>query len=162
MVLNLGTSTMLRISKLTDYAIIVLCRMAQNPECTHTASDLSSAVGLAVPTVSKVLKLSSRAGIVHSSRGSKGGYYLSGAPESISIAAIIRALEGPIALTECGLEHDTCEKASSCQAKGHWHVINRAIQTALDAITLADLSTPPGPNGGLTSSTVFPLKLLLE
>jgi FeS assembly SUF system regulator len=133
---------MLRISKLTDYAIIVLGHMARNPQQTFAATELADSAGVNVPTVSKVLKTLTRAQVLTSTRGVKGGYQLASAPEHTTVASIIYALEGPIALTECGLEQDACQQSSSCHTRGHWNVINRAINTALESVTLADMATP--------------------
>jgi DNA-binding IscR family transcriptional regulator len=63
-------------------------------------------------------------------------------PELTPIASIIAALEGPIALTECGLDHNHCDQLRSCHVRGNWSVLNRAIQTALEAVTLADMAQP--------------------
>jgi FeS assembly SUF system regulator len=133
---------MLRISKLTDYAIIILGHMAKDAGQTYAAADLADSAGVAAPTVSKVLKALTRADVLRSTRGAKGGYQLARAPEKTSVASIIYALEGPIALTECGLEHDQCQQSSSCHIRGNWSVINRAIRTALESVTLADMAAP--------------------
>jgi FeS assembly SUF system regulator len=133
---------MLRISKLTDYAIIILGHMAKAPGRTYATNELAESASVASPTVSKVLKALARADVVRSTRGAKGGYRLSQAPERTTVANIIRALEGPIALTECGLEPMQCEQSASCHVRGNWSVLNRAIQTALEAVTLADMANP--------------------
>ncbi|BBL74498.1 SUF system Fe-S cluster assembly regulator [Methylomagnum ishizawai] len=135
---------MLRIGKLTDYAIIVLGHMAKQPERTYTASDLASTASVAIPTVSKILKALTRTGVLKSTRGAKGGYQLALPPERTTVARIIYAMEGPIALTECGLEHDVCEQAS-CHIRGNWAVINRAIRSSLESVTLADMARPQAP-----------------
>ncbi len=132
---------MLRIGKLTDYAIIVLGHMAKQPERTYTATDLSAAASVAAPTVSKILKALTRTRVLKSTRGAKGGYQLVLPPDETTVASIIYAMEGPIALTECGLEHDACEQ-SSCHIRGNWAVINRAIRASLESVTLADMATP--------------------
>ncbi len=142
MVLNQEVSYMLRIGKLTDYAIIVLGHMAREPNRTFAAADLALAASVAMPTVSKILKALTRTRVLKSTRGSKGGYQLVLPPEQTSVASIIYAMEGPIALTECGLEHDACEQSSSCHIRGNWAVINRAIRAALESVTLADMATP--------------------
>ena len=123
---------MLRISKLTDYAIIVLGRMSRDAEQTHTAAGLAEATGVAAPTVSKILKMLGKSGILKSTRGAHGGYVLAQSPERTSVAAVIFALEGPIALTECEGERGGCEQSGSCNARGSWDVINRAVRAALD------------------------------
>ena len=133
---------MLRISKLTDYAIIVLGQMARDAEQTHTAAGLAEATGLAAPTVSKILKMLGKAGVLKSMRGAHGGYLLAQSPERTSVATVIYALEGPIALTECEGERGGCQQSSSCNARGSWDVINRALRTALESVSLADMATP--------------------
>lgn len=133
---------MLRISKLTDYAIIVLGYMAKSPEVTYAATDLAESASVAVPTVSKILKALARTGVLASTRGAHGGYRLARPPAQTSVASIIYALEGPIALTECGLEHDVCEQSASCHIRHNWTVINRAIRAALESVTLADMAAP--------------------
>jgi FeS assembly SUF system regulator len=133
---------MLRISKLTDYAIVILGQMAARAGDTHTASGLAESTGVAMPTVSKVLKTLAKSEIVKSTRGAKGGYALARAPEFTSVATVIKALEGPIALTECEGERGGCEQSSSCHARSSWDVINRAVRTALNSVTLADMIRP--------------------
>lgn len=138
----IGGSHMLRISKLTDYAIIVLGQMARQPGRTFAANELAESVGIATPTASKILKMMARAGLLDSTRGARGGYQLTLAAEKTTIARVIAALEGPIALTECGRENHACDQSRSCHVKGNWSLINQAIQTALEAITLADMTHP--------------------
>lgn len=136
---------MLRISKLTDYAIIILGFMARKPGETYAAADLAEYAGIAGPTASKVLKALARADIVISARGSRGGYKLAQMPEKTTVARIISALEGPIALTECSLEQTHCEQSASCHLRGNWSVVNRSIQAALEAVSLADMASPMAP-----------------
>lgn len=133
---------MLRVSKLTDYATVMLSYMAKNASDVHSALEIASATGIALPTVSKILKLLAQAQVLVSTRGAKGGYALAGAPDKITVAAVISALEGPIALTECSISHEVCEQASGCGIRGNWGVINRAIQNALESVTLADMIKP--------------------
>ena len=133
---------MLKISKLTDYAIIILGQMAKDAERTQTAVGLAEASGVALPTVSKILKLLGKAGILKSTRGAHGGYVLAHAPEQTSVAVVIHALEGPIALTECEGERGGCEQSPSCNARGSWDVINRAVRAALESVSLADMAKP--------------------
>ena len=133
---------MLRISKLTDYAIIVLGHMSRDAEQTHTAAGLAEATGVAAPTVSKILKMLGKSGILKSIRGAHGGYVLAQPPERTSVAAVIFALEGPIALTECEGERGGCEQSGSCNARGSWDVINSAVRAALESVSLADMAKP--------------------
>jgi FeS assembly SUF system regulator len=133
---------MLRLSKLTDYATVILSHIAKETSQIHTTLCVAEATGIAAPTVSKILKLLVNAKVLVSTRGIKGGYALAKTPEQISVAEIISALEGPIALTECSITHEGCEQASGCGIGGNWALINLAVHNALDAITLADLIKP--------------------
>jgi FeS assembly SUF system regulator len=130
---------MLRLSKLTDYAIVILSTMARD-SAVHAAVEISTVTGIALPTVSKILKLLLNAKVLVSTRGAKGGYVLAREPERITVAAVITAMEGPIALTECSISHEGCEQASGCNVRGNWSLINRAIQGALESVTLADMA----------------------
>ena len=133
---------MLRLSKLTDYATVILSYMSRDNTHVHAAVEIASATGIALPTVSKILKLLVNAEVLISTRGAKGGYALARSPEKISIAAVIGVLEGPIALTECSISKQGCEQASGCEIRGSWTLINQTIHNALESLTLADLIRP--------------------
>lgn len=133
---------MLKLSKLTDYATVILGFMAKDNSYVHAAMEIATATGIALPTVSKILKLLVNADVLISTRGAKGGYALARAPEQISVAAVISAMEGPIALTECSITHQGCEQASGCEVRGNWGLINQTIHNALESITLADMIKP--------------------
>ncbi|MEX1081973.1 MAG: SUF system Fe-S cluster assembly regulator [Halofilum sp. (in: g-proteobacteria)] len=132
---------MLRVSKLTDYATVVLAQMARAPAQVHTAPELAGRTHLARPTVSKLLKQLARGGLLTSYRGAHGGYLLALAPEQITAARIIDTVEGPVAMTECGLEGHQCELERVCQVGPQWQQINRAVRAALEGVTLADLAS---------------------
>lgn len=134
---------MLRMTKQADYGIVLLSYMAQHAAERHSASELSSASQLPLPTVSKILKLLVKESLLVSHRGVKGGYSLALEPEKITVAAMITALDGPIAFTEC--IEDTpgaCSQESSCSLRGNWQRINQAVRDALEGISLADLAQP--------------------
>jgi len=133
---------MLRLSKLTDYATVILSFMARDTIQVHAAVEVATVTGIALPTVSKILKLLVNADVLVSTRGAKGGYVLARTPETISVAAVINALEGPIALTECSISQQGCEQASGCDIRGSWSLINQTIHNALESVTLADLIRP--------------------
>ncbi len=137
---------MLRISKLTDYAIVVSTHLGSLPGAI-AVSDLALATRIPQPTVSKVLKALTRAGVVVSHRGVHGGYRLARPPVEITVAEIIGALEGPISVTECAddsPEHP-CEHEPSCEVRANWQRINAAVQGALEGITLSDMARPEMP-----------------
>jgi FeS assembly SUF system regulator len=134
---------MLRISKLTDYATVLMASLAREPVgACLPASQLAEQTRLEQPTVAKVLKTLARSELVQSVRGVNGGYRLNAPAEDISVAAIVRAMEGPIALTECGLEPGLCSHESSCHLRGNWQRIGQAVEQALEALNLADLAGP--------------------
>jgi len=133
---------MLKLSKLTDYATVILSHMAQDKSRVHGALEIAEATGIAQPTASKILKILVKARVLSSTRGSKGGYTLAREPERITVASVISALEGPIALTECTVSHKGCEQAAGCRIQGNWHIINQRISQALESVTLADMILP--------------------
>ena len=119
--------------------------MAKDVSRVHGAVEIAEVTGIALPTVSKILKILLKAGVLSSQRGAKGGYNLSRAPEKITVAAVISALEGPIALTECTASHKSCEQAAGCRIQGNWHLLNQRIAFALESVTLADMIMPCPP-----------------
>lgn len=134
-------------SRITDYGIVLLTHLAAGAgDQVHNARELARRAGLPLPVVSKILKILTREGFLLSHRGIKGGYALARRPEEISVASIIDALEGPIALTECGTEaHGACERESRCAVRQPWQQINREVRKALARVRLADLVPPDGP-----------------
>lgn len=135
---------MLRMSKLTDYGIVLLTHIAMgNERPLRTAQELAGASHIPLPTVSKILKELSRSGLVVSHRGRRGGYSLARGADAIAVADIIAALEGPVALTECTEIEGSCGLRPDCPAASHWGVINLAIQKALSGLTLSDLQPQP-------------------
>ncbi|HET7201980.1 MAG TPA: SUF system Fe-S cluster assembly regulator [Steroidobacteraceae bacterium] len=131
---------MLRISKLTDYGTVVLACLAASPAQRLTATEVAERTRLGLPTVSKLLKSFHRAGLLTSARGARGGYQLARPAAAISAAAIIDAIEGPVAITECSGAHSTCAHEVSCSTGNAWQRINGAIRRSLDEISLAQLS----------------------
>lgn len=134
---------MIRLTKLADYAVVIMTHMAHRPQDVHSASGLAAATQIPTPTVSKILGAATRAGLLTSHRGLNGGFALGRGPRTISVADIVSAVDGPIALTEC-VEHGQgdCDILTSCQVRGTWQKINDAIQGALESVTLADLTAP--------------------
>ena len=139
---------MIKLSKLSDYAVVVLSRLAAEQGTLMATTQLSYDTGVPEPTVSKVLKLLAKQNIVTSIRGAKGGYTMERAPSSIPVSELIVALEGPIALTECvhPTEVSCCSIEHSCPMRGGWHKVNVAVQNALDTVSLADLLIPLPPS----------------
>ena len=132
---------MIRLSRLTDYAVTLLAQMVSEGKEFCSAADLALKSGVSLPTVSKVLKQLSKAGVVTAQRGSMGGYHLAYPADAISIAAIIEAMDGPIALTDCteGGDQD-CRIQTICPMSGNWDKVNRAVKHALEKVSLADMT----------------------
>jgi FeS assembly SUF system regulator len=139
---------MIRLSKLTDYAIVVLTEMARSgTDATFPVHTLALRSSVPEPTVAKLMKALTRGGIVQSSRGTAGGYRLSRAAADISMADVVSALEGPIALTDCVGGHDDtgCQVERLCAVRGNWDRINNALISALASVSLAEMSAPHIP-----------------
>jgi FeS assembly SUF system regulator len=134
---------MLKLNRITDYAIVVLAQMAREPERLVTAPQLAQDSTVPMPTVAKVLKDLAREGVLESERGVHGGYRLARPPAEITVLQIIRALEGPVSLTACvdGSEGN-CDVESLCPMRGNWDRVNSAIRTALAGVSLADMALP--------------------
>ncbi|HSS07899.1 MAG TPA: SUF system Fe-S cluster assembly regulator [Rhodanobacteraceae bacterium] len=133
---------MLRVSKLTDYATVVMTCLAAGDDMM-SAQALAERARLELPTVSKLLKQLAQAGLVASTRGINGGYRLVRAPERITIADIVTAMEGPIGMTECSAHAGLCGHEPHCGVRVNWQRINQAIAGALANVTLADMLHPP-------------------
>jgi FeS assembly SUF system regulator len=135
---------MIRLSKLTDYGLVLMSYVARSGGGTlHTARGLAVESGLPLPTVSKVLKTLLQSGFLVSHRGINGGYSLARDAQEISVAEIIAALEGPIALTECSTDiSGLCDFEHGCPIKTNQRIINQVVRGALEKLTLADLIHP--------------------
>jgi FeS assembly SUF system regulator len=132
-----------RLSKVTDYGIRILAHLARDEAgTTHNAREVALDLRLPLPMVSKVMKSLARAGVLESHRGAKGGFSLARPPEELSVADMIAALEGPVALTECQLGPFLCQHEGTCSVQEPWSVINRSVRRTLGGITLSDLIDP--------------------
>jgi len=133
---------MIRITKQTDYGIVLLTYMANHQDRQLAAPELAAEAHLPLPMVSKILKLLVREGLLLSHRGVKGGYSLARLPAEITMAEIITSLEGPIAITECIDVSSDCSHEQLCPVRSNWHRINAAVRGALEGITLAEMTHP--------------------
>ena len=125
---------------MTDYAVVILADMAGRNGNLVSAGTLASSTNLPEPTVSKILKLLARHDIISSTRGMNGGYALNMKPEKINMALVIKATDGPIALTSCVTQSaECCDRAHSCAMKGQWNPVNQAMQSALEGVSLLQM-----------------------
>jgi FeS assembly SUF system regulator len=135
---------MIRLSKLSDYAVVVLSQLARDMGRIVSASGLAESTGIPEPTVSKVLKILVKGNIAVSIRGAAGGYMMARSPDEITVRELIEALEGPIAVTSCLEEsNDLCGISSLCPMRGRWQKVNNAIMNTLDDMPLSDLLPEP-------------------
>jgi FeS assembly SUF system regulator len=132
---------LIRLSKLADYGIVIMTNLARQPGRQHNAPEVAAQSHIPLPMASKILKSLARAGLLASHRGVKGGYGLARPAAAISVAEVIAALDGPIAVTAC-IEDGPggCEIEALCPARANWHRINDAIRTALDGISMAEMA----------------------
>lgn len=140
----------MRLSSLADYAVVLMsaasrhCGAALLAEGKLNASTLSQETGVPLPTTQKLVSRLAAAGLIESTRGIGGGIRLARPPASISLADIVEAVEGPLAITSCTIDgnHD-CVLEDSCTVKPHWGVVNQTIRKALDDVSLASLAGVP-------------------
>lgn len=133
---------MLKLGKLADYGTMLMTALAAEPARLHSAPELAAKTHVAPPTVSKLLKMLSRGGLIESIRGAHGGYRLARDPSRITVAEVIASIDGPIGLTQCSVHKGDCAIESSCGVRGNWRLINAAIHEALRSVTLAQMSQP--------------------
>ena len=141
---------MLRVTKLTDYATVVLTVLAARTGEVLSATELAERSGLETPTVSKLLKPLAQAGLLEGIRGAHGGYRLSRDAGTITLKQIVEAIEGPLAMTECSQHDGQCGIAHQCGVRANWRLINDVVADALQAVTLAQMLEFPAPSPAIT------------
>lgn len=134
---------MLRVTKLTDYATVVLTVLAARPGVVLSAPELAECSGLEQPTVAKLLKPLAAAGLVQGFRGASGGYRLAKSAESITLIEIVEAMEGPLSMTECSAPNGHCGLETICGVRSNWRRINDVVIAALRDVSLAQMRAPP-------------------
>lgn len=141
---------MLRLSRLADYGFLLLGCMLQQQERLRAAPELAAAAGLPLPVAAKVLKRLARAGVLGSRRGAGGGYVLARSPWAVTVAEVIAALDGPVALTACVEDGGgQCGVSALCPLRGRWGVVNDAVRAALESVTLAEMIGAAGVPGAV-------------
>ncbi len=139
---------MFKITRLTDYALIVLCAMADKPNEIVSSSEIAALVHLQLPTVSKIMKILVKAGLVKSFRGIEGGYCLAKQADNIYLNEVIKFFEGQVKITDCANIANTantsnilsCEHVINCQMSRPWQKINKAVFTLLEKISIKDMA----------------------
>jgi FeS assembly SUF system regulator len=130
---------MIRMSKLTDYALVIMAFIGRDPQHLMQTGDIALNTKIAKPTTAKLLKRLAKSGLLESQRGAAGGYKLAKAPEEISAIEIIESIEGKLAIMDCTLGQDHCAIYNSCTINAPWMQINNTIAKALGTIRLSDL-----------------------
>jgi FeS assembly SUF system regulator len=141
---------MLRITKETDYGIMLMAFIAERPAGeVHTAREIADRSGLPFPTVSKILRSLAGKNILTSHRGATGGYSLERPAAETSIAEIIRALQGPISMVQCGAKPGVCEKEDGCPTRANWTRVSREVERALESVPITDMAVRQRANNPL-------------
>lgn len=130
---------MLRVSRLSDYAAAVMGCLAAAPGQVLSAAEIAERAHLEPPTVSKLLKRLAQARLVESFRGARGGYRLRRDPRSISLAEVVEAIDGPIAMTDCAVRAHACERERICTVRESWQRVSLTIERALREVSVAEL-----------------------
>jgi FeS assembly SUF system regulator len=135
---------------MADYGIVVMTAMIRDPERSRSAAEIAAAIHVPVPTVSKLLKILARGGLLVSLRGAKGGYLLAHPADQISLADIILATDGPIGMTECSVTPGLCAQEGDCAVRANWQRINRAVFGLLNDIALDQMIAPVPKRAGVS------------
>ena len=137
----------MRLSSFADYAVVLMSAAARHCGATKmNATTLSAETGIPLPTAQKLVSRLSAAGLLESSRGTGGGVRLSRPPAAITLADVVEAVEGPIAMTACA-EHGAhdCNLEQDCRIRPHMNAANSAVRAALAGVTIASLSRQAAP-----------------
>ncbi|HUQ10553.1 MAG TPA: SUF system Fe-S cluster assembly regulator [Steroidobacteraceae bacterium] len=133
---------MLKLGKLADYATTLMTALAADPDKVASAQELAARTHVAPPTVAKLLKLLTKAGLVEATRGAQGGYRLAKAAHAITVMDVIAAIEGPISLTQCATHKGGCAIEPHCGTRSNWRLINQVVRSALASVSLAQMAEP--------------------
>ncbi len=134
----------MRLSSLADYAVVMMAAAARHgAEARLSATSLAAETGVPLPTAQKLTGRLATAGLLATSRGTNGGFVMARDVGDISLADIIEAVDGPIALTTCVDDHRSdCALEGSCRVRPHWTVVNAAVRDAFAGVTLDQLCDP--------------------
>lgn len=133
---------MIKISRLADYATIILNRFCCEEDKLFSAATLAEETHITLPTVSKILKILCEANLLDSTRGVNGGYRLARSPKKITIAEVITVIDGKPAITQCSQKTGLCDHNQYCQLRGNWQFINKMIYELLEKFTIMDMHHP--------------------
>jgi FeS assembly SUF system regulator len=138
----------MRLTHLADYAVVLMTAAARRPAGARlSATELSAETGVPLPTAQKLMGLLATSRLLISARGVSGGFALSRPAGEISLADIVEAVEGPIAMTVCSEGRSDCALDAHCQVKPHMGIVGNAVRGALGAVSLEQLSSSPAKGG---------------
>ena len=131
----------MRLSHLADYAVVLMTAAARRPAGARlSATELSGETGVPLPTAQKLMGQLAGRGLLRSVRGASGGFSLAKAAQEISLADIVEAVEGPIAMTVCSEGRSDCALDAHCRVKPHMGVVGNAVRGALGSVSLTELA----------------------
>ena len=135
---------MIKVSRMADYAILLVCKMSNAENKVYSSQELSIITSLKITTISKILTKLTKANVTDSIRGVSGGYKLTMQAEDISVGNIIDIIDGKVALTICveeGENHN-CNLVSLCPSQSNWQIINNTVREALNSVSIAEMANP--------------------
>ena len=133
----------MRLSHLADYAVVLMTAAARRPAGARlSATELAGETGVPLPTTQKLMGQLAACGLLSSVRGAGGGFALARPAAEISLADIVEAVEGPIAMTVCSGHEGVsdCALDAHCRVKPHMGVVGNAVRGALGAVSLTELA----------------------
>ena len=138
----------MRLSHLADYAVVLMTAAARRDAGERlSATELAGETGVPLPTAQKLMGQLAGAGLLSSARGAGGGFALSRPATEISLADIVEAVEGPIAMTVCSDGRRDCALDAHCRVKPHMGIVGTAVRGALGAVSLTSLCGPASAGG---------------
>ncbi len=148
---------MLRLSKKADYGLIAMKHLAlRGPEGSASAREIAEQYEIPLELMAKVLQRLVRHGLLTSHQGTRGGYHLARSPEWISVADVIQAIEGPVAVTACSVEDERCDQYATCNVRDPLWRVRERILAALGDCTIAELASDPPPAGDTRPAVLRP------
>jgi Rrf2 family protein len=137
---------MLRLSKKTDYALMAMTHLARaTPGASASAREIALEFDIPHELMAKVLQKLARRGLLASQHGTRGGYHLARAAEAISVAQVIEAIDGPLAVTACSTGHETCDQYSKCNVRDPLFRIKDRILQSLQLVRISELANDEEP-----------------
>ena len=132
---------MLKLTKKADYGLIALKHLAVNSgEASASAKAIAECYGIPLPLLAKILQKLTKLGMLQSVAGTNGGYRLARSATSITALEVIRAIDGPIILTNCFTAHGECDQSEKCNVREPLRKVHEGILNLLNTITISDMS----------------------